>query len=98
MRYSFLGAGGLTLQCLALSEVSIVTLSKKTRLVTSDNSFEEACRNLDKRPLDQGFQAGFRSTDVEEEGFHRCTRLRAAHRLSHECSLLTSFADHLPLI
>ena len=39
-------SSGHTFQCLALCEVSVVTLGEETRLVTSDNTLEEASGNL----------------------------------------------------
>ena len=69
-----------------------MTLGKETRLVAPDDTLEETGRNLDRKRkgiIREGFQASSRWTDVEEEGLHRCTRLRTTGRLSHEGSVFS---------
>ena len=66
-----------------------MTLGEETRLVASEDALEKTGRNLDrerKEIIREGLQTDSRSTDVEEESLHRCTRLRTTWRLSHESS------------
>jgi len=70
-----------------------VTLGEEACLVASEDAFEETCGNLDRERkgiIREGLETDSRSTDVEEESLHRCTRLRTARRLSHESSVSRS--------
>ena len=90
MKCLLLGVDRRAFQCLALCEVRVVTLGEEARLVASDDCLNETGRNLNERRKDtirEGIQTNSRSTDVEEESLHRCTRLRTARRLSHDNSV-----------